>query len=409
MLDLKFIKENEELVKSGIKAKVTDPFLVDEVLELDKKRCLLISKTEKLRAEKNKLGEKEKEFAKKIKSELNDLEPQLNEIERQLNFKLNQLPNLPAKDVKIGKNAQDNEIIKTFGKPPAFDYSVKDHLTLGRDLKIIDFESGAKVSGSQFYYLIGKGALLEIALVRFALDLLLNEGFVPIITPDLVRSRFYLGTGYKPAGSEAQTYTINDSDLGLIATAEIALAGKHADEIIPENKLPLKYAGYSHCFRREAGSYGQYSKGLYRVHQFSKVEMFIYCSPEDSDKFHDYLLFIEEKIYQRLKIPYRIVKMCSGDLGSMAVRKYDLEAWMPGRNDYGEVTSTSNCTDYQARNLNIKYRSKEGKNNYLHMLNGTAIAVSRTLIALLENYQQKNNTVIIPEALQSYLNFSVIE
>lgn len=321
---------------------------------------------------------------------------------------MNQIPNLPAVDVKIGKGESENEVVKKWGEPTKFDFIPKDHLALGIALGILDFETGAKVTGSQYYYLYGDGALLELALVRFALDLLVKEGFTPVITPDLARSRFYLGTGYTPQGEEAQTYTINNSDLGLIATAEVTLAGKHADEVIPEAKLPLKYAGYSHCFREEGGAYGKYSKGLYRVHQFTKVEMFVYCQPEESDKMHDCLLSIEEKIYQALGLPYRVLKMCSGDLGAMAAQKYDVEVWMPGRGEYGEVTSTSNCTDYQARNLNIKYKGKDGKNEFVHMLNGTAIATSRTIIAILENYQQQDGSVKIPEVLQSYLGKTVI-
>ena len=403
MLDIKLIRENPDSIKKGITAKNNDPKLVDKVLELDEKRRKLLGSIETLRARRNTLGKEDVDTGKEIKNKLKEMEPDLKNTEQLLNDTLLQIPNLPASDVKPGKDESGNEIIKKWGEPTKLDFQAKDHLTLGTSLGILDFETGAKVTGSQFYFLYGDGAILELALVRFALDLLIKEGFTPVITPDLVRSRYYLGTGYAPQGNEAQTYTINNSDLGLIATAEITLAGKHADEVIPENKLPLKYAGYSHCFRQEAGAYGKYSKGLYRVHEFTKVEMFIYTKPEDSDKLHDYLLQMEEKIYQELKLPYRVVKMCSGDLGAMAARKYDIEVWMPGRGEYGEVTSTSNCTDYQARNLNIKFRSKEGKNEFVHMLNGTAIATSRTLIAILENYQQKDGSVKIPDSLQKYV------
>jgi seryl-tRNA synthetase len=241
------------------------------------------------------------------------------------------------------------------------------------------------------------------------MDKLVKEGFVPVITPDLAKARYYLGTGYAPRGDEAQTYTIEGEDLGLIATAEVTLAGKHADEVVVEKELPLKYVGYSHCFRQEAGAYGKYSKGMYRVHQFTKAEMFIYCTPEESPKMHEYILAMEESIYQDLEIPYRVIKQCTGDLGAMAAKKYDIEAWMPGRGEYGEVTSTSNCTDYQARNLNIKYRTKDNKNEYLHMLNGTAVATSRTPIAILENYQQKDGSVIIPKVLQKWMGKEVIK
>jgi seryl-tRNA synthetase len=319
------------------------------------------------------------------------------------------IPNPAAPDVKIGKGEADNEVIRKWGDVPKFDFEPKDHLALGTSLGILDFETGAKVVGSQFYYLYGDGALLELALTQYAFEILSKEGFLPVITPDLAKSRYYLGTGYLPKGDEAQTYEIKDSDLGLIATAEVTLAGKHADEVIPGDKLPLKYIGYSHVFRQEGGSYGKYSKGMYRVHEFTKSEMFIYCRPEESNKFHDYLLEMEEKIYQGLGIPYRVIKQCTGDLGAMAARKYDIEAWMPGRGDYGEVTSTSNCTDYQARNLNIKFKDKDGKNEYVHMLNGTAIATSRTPIAILENYQEKDGSVRIPKVLQKWMGKEKIE
>ncbi|HXK52962.1 MAG TPA: serine--tRNA ligase, partial [bacterium] len=280
----------------------------------------------------------------------------------------------------------------------------KDHVELGESLGIISFEDGAKVSGSQFYFLYGAGVLMELALVQYAFEKLSKAGFTPTLTPDLAKSRYYLGTGYAPRGDEAQTYTIEGEDLGLIATAEVTLAGKHADEVLLLENLPLKYVGYSHCFRKEAGAYGKYSKGLYRVHQFTKVEMFIYCKPEESMQMHDYLLEMEESIYQGLGISYRVLKQCTGDLGAMAARKYDIEAWMPGRKDYGEVTSTSNCTDYQARNLNIKYKLDTGGTEYVHMLNGTAVATSRTIIAILENYQQADGSVLIPEVLKPYMN-----
>jgi len=281
-------------------------------------------------------------------------------------------------------------------------------LELGKSLDLIDFETATKVSGSNLYYLKNQAVLLELALTNYAFDILTKEGFTPLITPDLARQKFYTGTGYLPQGPEAQTYKIKDSDLGLIATAEITLAGIHSDEILDEKDLPKKYAGFSHCFRLEAGSYGKYSKGLYRIHQFSKIEMYVYCSPEKSEKIHQYLLSLEEKIFQGLEIPYRVVEMCTGDLGAQAAKKYDLEAWMPGRGDWGEITSTSNTTDYQARRLGIRFKRKDGSVEFTYTLNGTAIAISRTIIAILENYQQKDGSVLVPKVLQKYLNFKKI-
>lgn len=405
MLDINFIRENREIVKKGVSAKNFDIKLVDKVLELDEKRRKLIKETEELRAKRNEIAKlgKASDEGKKVKEEIKKLEPELNKIEEELAGVINRIPNLPDPDVKVGKDDSQNEELKKWGTPTKFDFKPKDHLEIGTNLGILDFESGAKVAGSQFYYLQGDGALLELALIQYAFEVLAKENFKPIITPDLAKSRYYLGTGYMPHGDEAQTYEIKNSDLGLIATAEVTLAGKHADEVIAENSLPLKYLGYSHCFRQEAGAYGKYSKGLYRVHQFTKAEMFIYCKPEESNELHDYLLNIEEKIYQQLEIPYRVLKQCTGDLGAIASRKYDLEAWMPGRDEYGEVTSTSNCTDYQARNLNIKYKTSGGKNEFVHMLNGTAIATSRVIIAILENFQQKDGSVKIPKVLQKWM------
>lgn len=414
MLDINLVRENPEKIKKGIEAKGYNVKLVDDVLEVDKQRRELIGEIEVLRAERNKIAKEGKPHSakasrgKEIKVKLQELEPKLKALEEEFLEKLQQIPNPPYDDVPLGKSEKDNVELRKVGEMPKFTFPPKDHLELGTSLKILDFEAGSKVTGANFYFWTNEGAMLELGLVKFAFDLLSKEGFAPIITPDLVRSRYYLGTGYMPKGKEAQTYTLEDEDLGLIATAEVTLAGRHADEILDEKNLPIKYIGYSHCFRKEAGAYGKYSKGLYRVHQFTKAEMFIYCLPEKSEEMHQYLLSMEEKIYQALGLPYRVLQMCTGDLGAMAVKKYDLEAWMPGRNEYGEVTSTSNCTDFQARNLNIKVKRKSGELEYVHMLNGTAIATSRTPIALLENYQQKDGSVVIPEILRPYVGFDKI-
>ena len=411
MLDINFIRENKEKVKKGVAAKQFNLVLVDKLLELDEKRRKLILEIENLRARRNKIAEGKtgSSEGKKIKKELKDKEPELNKAEKEYKDILFQIPNLPSGKSPVGKDEKDNIELRKWGTPRKFDFRTKDHLELGKSLGILDFETGAKVTGSQFFFLYGDGAMLELALTRYAFEKLSKEGFLPVITPDLAKSRYYLGTGYAPKGNEAQTYTIEGEDLGLIATAEVTLAGSHADEVIPESKLPLKYIGYSHCFRQEAGAYGKYSKGLYRVHQFTKAEMFIYCKPEESDKFHEYILKMEEEIYQELDLPYRVVEMCTGDLGAMAARKFDIEVWMPERNGYGEVTSTSNCTDYQARNLNIKYKDKDGTNKFVHMINGTAIASSRIPLAILENYQQKDGSVVIPSVLRKWMGKEKIE
>ena len=408
MLDMKFIRENQDRVREGVAKKQLDAGVVDKLLAADEERRRVLTKIEELRSARNKITKENKDEGLRIKEELKELEPKLNELEENYKNLLQEIPNLPLDVVPVGKGEKDNVEVKKWGEPKKFDFEPKDHLQLGTVLNILDFEAGSKVAGAQFYYLYNEGAMLELALIQYAFNLLSKEGFTPVITPDLAKSRYYLGTGYNPKGNEAQTYTIEGEDLGLIATAEVTLAGKHADDLLAESALPIKYIGYSHCFRKEAGAYGKYSKGMYRVHEFSKAEMFIYCSPEESNKYHEQILSLEEKIYQDLNIPYRVLEMCTGDLGAMAARKFDIEAWMPGRGDYGEVTSTSNCTDFQARNLNIRFKRQNGEIGYVHMLNGTAIATSRTPLAILENYQNADGSVTIPEVLRPYLGKDVI-
>ena len=406
MLDIKFIRENLDKVKEMLKKRHLEVD-VEDVLALDAKRISLLQKIENLRAERNKVSKqptpKNKKRGKEIKDELKILEPQLKSIEQDLHQALWDLPNMAHPDAPVGKDEVENVVVRQWGEPTRFDFEPLDHLEIGKKLDLLDFEAGAKVSGSQFYYLKGDAVLLSLSLLRFALDYLDSKGFKPIKTPELVRLKVLDGTGYNPCGPETQLYKIEGKDLGLIATSEISIAGYLMSEIISEKDLPLKFAGFSHCFRTEAGGYGKYSKGLYRIHEFSKAEMFVFCLPSQSEEMHQLLLATEEEIYRQLEIPYRVVEMCSGDLGAAAYRKFDLEAWMPSRKDWGEVTSTSNCTDYQARRINIKYRRKDGQLEYVHTLNGTAIADSRTIIAILENFQQKDGSVVIPKALRKYL------
>jgi len=408
MIDIKLIREQTELVKVGVAKKNFDTSKIDVVLELDKKRLELLQKVEGLRQERNTLTKENFERGKEIKDELKSLEPQLEEVEKQFKQLINEIPNLPADESPVGKGEDENKELRIVGEKPQFNFAVKDHVELGKDLDILDFEAGAKLSGAGFLYLKNGGALLEMALVSYGLQFLAHRGFTPIITPDLAREKYYLGTGYNPKGDEAQTYKIEDSDLGLIATSEVAIAGYHADEILQSLEEPKLYGGYSHCFRQEAGAYGKYSKGFYRVHQFTKVEMFAYTKKEDSKAVHEKFLELEEEFWTSLGIPYRVLEMCTGDLGSQAARKFDLEAWMPGRDDWGEVTSTSNTTDYQARNLNIRYRDGENT-EFAHMLNGTLVATSRAIIAILENFQQEDGTIKIPEVLIPFMGVSEIK
>lgn len=408
MMDIKLIREEKEKVKTGVAKKNFDSAKIDAVLELDKRRLTLLQKVESLRQERNTLGKENFERGREIKEELKTLEPDLEVAEKDFKSLLNEIPNLPSDESPVGKGEADNVEIKTVGNKTKFNFSPKDHVEIGKNLDILDFEGGAKVSGAGFYYLKNAGAMLEIALVNYGLQFLNHRGFTPIITPDLAKEKFYLGTGYNPKGDEAQTYRIEESDLGLIATAEVTIAGYHSDEILENLDNPKLYGGYSHCFRQEGGSYGKYSKGLYRVHQFTKVEMFAYTKKEDSPAMHKKFLELEEEFWASLGIPYRVLEMCTGDLGSQAARKFDLEAWMPGRDDWGEVTSTSNTTDYQARNLNVRYRDGENV-EYAHMLNGTLVATSRAIIAILENNQQEDGSVRIPEVLIPFMGISEIK
>ncbi len=286
-------------------------------------------------------------------------------------------------------------------------------MTLGEELDLIDFEGGTRVAGQKFYYLKNEAVLLEYGLIKYAVDMLAQEGFTLYATPDLARSEILDGIGFNPRGEETQVYSVAKSDLCLVGTAEITLGGLYANQILPEDKLPLKLLGISHCFRTEAGAPGRAAKGLYRVHQFTKVEMFAFTRPDESEAMHESFVVHEEAIFRGLGIPYRVMEICTGDLGGPAYRKYDLEAWMPSRGDHGgwgEVTSTSNCTDYQARRLKIRYKSKEtGKNEFVHMLNGTAVAISRALIAIMENFQQADGSIVVPEVLRKYTGFDVIK
>lgn len=402
MLDIKFIRENIEAVKKGTENKNRDPKLVDEALSFDVKRRDLLSKIEELRAKRNTLGKDDIQEGKRIKDELKDFEPKLKSVEEKLNTFLYLIPNLPASDVKVGKEESENEVVKKWGEPTKFDFIPKDHLELAENLELIDVNRAGKVSGTRFAYLKNEAVLLEFALVELAMKTLIEKGFTPVIPPVLISRKAMSGMGYLEHGGEEDMFLLPKDELFLVGTAEQSIGPMHMDETLDGNKLPLRYSGFSTCFRREAGSYGKDTRGILRVHQFDKVEMFTITSPEEGDKEHEFLLSIEEELVQKLKIPYQVIKMCTGDLGHPAARKYDLEAWMPGQNKYREITSTSTTTDYQSRRLNIRYK-KEGKVDFVHILNGTAFAIGRMIIAIIENYQQKDGSVQIPEVLQNYV------
>lgn len=345
---------------------------------------------------------------RRLKEQAAALEAELGTAREGLDALLRDIPNFAHPEAPVG-GEEDYRELRRWSEPRRFEFEPLDHLSLGAKLDLIDFEGGARVAGQKFYFLKNEAVLLELALQRFALERLRELGFTLHVTPDLARPEIVDGIGYSPRGEETQIYSLANADLCLIGTAEITLGGLLADTILDEDDLPLKLAGVSHCFRTEAGAAGRESKGLYRVHQFSKVEMFAFTRPEESEAVHEELIAIEEGIFQALEIPYRVIDTATADLGAPAYRKYDLEGWMPSRGDYGELTSTSNCTDYQARRLRIRFRRKGSKRvEYVHMLNGTGVAIPRTLVAILENHQQADGSIVIPRALRPWLGFERI-
>ena len=422
MIDLKQITERKDEIKKNIE----DRFMkvdLDPILELQERRSSLIQESDALKKARNenagkmkgKMTNEERQLliaeGKELKVKIAEVDEILKDVEEKYLASAKRIPNYAHPDAPVGREDKDNLEIKRWGTVPSFDFEAKDHVQIGQELDLIDFDTAARVSGAKFYYLKNEAVLLELALERYALDILRKHGFTLTITPDIAKEEVLEGIGFNPRGAESNIYTLEDTGTCLVGTAEITLGGYYAGEIIDRERLPIKLAGLSHCFRKEAGAAGQYSKGLYRVHQFSKVEMFIYALPEESDAIHQQLLGIEEEIFQGLDIPYRVVDTCTGDLGAPAYRKYDIEAWMPGRGDggeWGEVTSTSNCTDYQARRLQIRYKDENGRTKFLHLLNGTAIAVSRAIVALLENNQCSDGSIRIPAALQPYMGMDAI-
>lgn len=421
MLDYKFIKDNLEAVKKNIENRNMTAD-ADKVVELYDKRTALVTKQQELQQKRNenakamkqKLDDAKRQeliaAGKEIKDQIAVIDKEVAETEEALEEAARQIPNMVHPDAPVGKLDTENLEVKKVGTPRKFDFEPKDHVQIAEELDLLDFDRGTKVSGPKFYYLKNDAVFLEQALIQYALNTLRKHGFELFITPDVAREEVLKGIGFNPRGNESNVYAIEEEGTCLVATAEITLGGYHSGEILDKAKLPLLYGGLSHCFRREAGAAGQFSKGLYRVHQFDKVEMFVYSTPEQSDELHAKLREIEEEIFTGLGIPFHVIDTCTGDLGAPAYRKWDLEAWMPGRNggEYGEVTSTSNCTDYQARRLNIKYKDDDGKNKYVHTLNGTAIAVGRAMLAILENYQNEDGSVTIPEVLVPLCGFDKI-
>lgn len=422
MLDMKFIREHAESVKENAANKriAVD---IEALLEMDARRLEILREVELLRKERNETAEKMKSASaeerpaliargKELKEAMGIKEGDLESVEVRWKEELLKVPNMTHQDAPIGASDEDNLVMQEVGKVVRPDFQPLSHVELAAKHDLIDFERASKVTGAKFYFLKGKLAILEQALITWAMRELTAEGYTAMSTPDLARDEVLLGTGFNPRGPETQIYSVEGTDLSLVGTAEITLGGYHKDEVLDEASLPLKYAGISHCYRTEAGAYGKESYGLYRVHQFSKVEMFVFCAPEQSEAMHAELRRLEERIFTKLGIPFQVVDICTGDLGGPAYRKFDLEAWMWGRGEgkggYGEVTSTSNCTDYQARRLNIRVKRKDGTLEYAHTLNGTAVSLARALIAVLENHQQADGSIKVPEVLVPYTGFDTI-
>lgn len=422
MLDIKFIRENADLIKENSKNRLSKAD-IDSFLELDEEIREKVLKLDDLRAQRNltsktKPTAEEIEKMKRVGEEIKTIEESLAPLRQKHREIWLAIPNLTHPEVAVSLDEDDNPVLDTFLEPTNFDFPPRDHVELAEINDLIDFERATKVSGAKFYYLKNELALMEFALIQYALEIAVKKGFTPFSTPDLAKREVLEGLGFNPRGESTQVYNVENSDLCLVGTAEITMGGYHKDEILEEAELPKKYVAVSHCFRTEAGAYSKFSKGIFRVHQFTKIEMFQYVTPEKSEEAHQEMLKIEREIFEGLKIPFRVIDHCTADLGTPAIRTYDLEAWMPGKpgrdenmGDWAEITSTSNCTDFQARGLNIKYKKEDGSKEFVHMLNGTAIAISRALIAIMENYQQENGSIIIPEALRRWMpgNIGVIK
>ncbi|HVR75763.1 MAG TPA: serine--tRNA ligase [Planctomycetota bacterium] len=416
MLDPRVIRENPERVKAGARKKrIAADAVVDRFLELDESRRKLAFERDELKARQNRGG---KDMARlegaereKLRAEMGDVslrvkacEPQLREIEAEQSDLALKIPNTPDADVPEGETDKDNVEVRRWGEPRRFDFQAKDHIALGTALDLVDFPRAAKIAGTRTYILKNEGALLELGVLQFTLQMLVEKGFVPMIVPTLVKREALVGTAYFPGG-EDQAYQCEKDALYLIGTSEVPVTAFHSDEILAEAELPKLYAGISTCYRREAGAAGKDTKGLYRIHQFNKVEQVVICRADEAEsrEFHDFILKNAEGVLQALGLPYRVVNVCGGDLGAPQVQKFDIETWMPSRGGYGETHSASRFHDFQARRLNLRYRDVKGDTRFCHTLNNTAIASPRILIAILENFQEADGSVRVPEVLRPYL------
>jgi len=418
MLDMKLLRDNPEVIRRNISGRFQEDRLpvLEEAVRLDKEWRQAQDRLNQLRHEKNvfdrKINEvrssgkdpsKEIEASRELDGTIRELEAEVRSHKETLDRDLLRLPNIAHESVPVGRSEEENLEVRRWGTKPKFPMPVKDHIDLGLELNLIDLERAASVSGARWYYLKNEAVLLQMALMRFAMDRLSGKGFTPIYPPAMIRERVMQGAGYLPEGRE-DIYKIEGEDLFAVGTSEQVLAGLHENEILDEKDLPMRYAGISPCFRTEAGSHGRDTKGIFRVHQFEKVEMFVFCLPEKSWEEHERMIAIAEELVRELNLPYRVVNVCTSELGMTAAKKYDLELWLPGQDRYREAVSCSNCTDYQARRLAIRFRVAPGKpTQYVHTLNSTAIASSRTLIAIIENHQTADGRIVIPQALRPYL------
>lgn len=411
MLDINFIRQNSDKVKQGVAKKNINPKLVDKFLKYDADWREKTTVFDQLKADQNNLSaELSKEQSEHLLSKAQILKKRLAEIleekdnlEKKRNEILEGLPNLPFDNVTVGKDESENKVLREVGKKIKFDFEPRDYLILGENLGIIDVKKAAEVSGSRFGYLMKDAVLLEFGLVKLAFDLLLKEGFTAVVPPVMILPEIFTGMGRLSTREKEERYYLQKDDLYLVGSAEHTLGPLHLNDVLDEKNLPKRYLGFSTCFRREAGSYGKDTKGILRVHQFDKVEMFSFAKPEASEKEHEFLLSMQEKLVQALKLPYRVVEICTGDMGWTDARQYDIEIWFPGEGKYRETNSCSNTTDFQARGINAKYKTKDNKKELTHMLNATAFAIGRMIIAIIENYQTKKGTIKIPEVLMGFM------
>ena len=409
MLDIRYIRENADRVQESAKNKGYNDVSIARLLDTDEQRRQLQQQVDELRTQRNEIASQMKggkpapelvEKGRSLKGKLAELESELHDVDADFQAQMDAVPNVTLEDVPLG-GEEDSVEVKAWGDKRQ---SAGDHLEFATQRGWLDFERGAKVAGTKFYYIKGDLMLLENAIYQYALNLLISKGFTPMTVPHMVSGRVARGSGFAPkSDKESNEYFIDGEDTMLIGTAEAPLTGFHADEIIDEKDLPLLYAGYSPCYRKEAGAAGKFSRGLFRVHQFNKLEMYIFCTPEQSRDMHEKILSIEEEIWQNLGVPYHVVNIAAGDLGAPAAKKYDIEYWSPVDNQYRELTSCSNCTDFQARNLNIRVRRSDGSLQVLHTLNGTAVSLARSLVAIIENYQTDDGKLRVPEVLRPYL------